>query len=375
MKIGINGRFLLKPFTGIGQYTRNLLYEMSRQNPSDSFVVIVPEKLSGDFGKNVRVIVLPEKKLGMAGARKTWWEQIQLPERLLLEEVDLAFFPYPSNPWTKDWYARSDAKGGKGVKTVVTVHDCIPWKDKRYRRGMLSKMYHAQSKKAVKMADLVLTVSGTSMKEIIEVCKVPKDKIEVVYNDVDPTYKEYPEKKYKEEVLSRFGLRKEEYILYVGGYDERKNVGSLVKAWSKWQKFPLVLAGGKSVGGKLYGSFDAVMSGEIVKTGFLSNEELNVLYRECLFFVNLSEAEGFNLPILEAANCGAPMILSDIPVHREVAEDAAVFVKGDLVKAFDRMTDKASRGNLKQKEAKLARKYDWKKYASIIRKKLQYLVA
>ncbi len=370
MKIGVNGRFLLKPYTGIGQYTKNLLREMAfSSGDRDEYVVLVPEKLpekmSVGFGKNVTFVVLPERKLGLAGAKKTWWEQIQVPEKFVKECVDVAFFPYPSNPWTKDWYKRD-------VKTVVTVHDCIPWQDKRYLRGVLSKMYHGQSRRAVGLADKVLTVSGSSMKDIVEVCGVDKAKIEVVYNDADAVYKEAPEKKYCETVLSRFGLKDEQFVLYVGGYDERKNVKGLIEEWKKWEKFPLVLAGGKVMGGKLYKSFEASAGGGVVKTGFLSEDELNVLYRKCLFFINLSGAEGFNLPILEAANCGASMILSDIPVHREVAEDSALFVKtsvkGSVEKAMDKMLDEKFRKDLKKKDEVLAKKYSWKKYGAMVRK-------
>jgi len=72
----------------------------------------------------------------------------EFPEFVKKGEFEMVIFPYPSNPWVADFYK-------KKVKTVVMVHDCIPWKNKKYRKGLLSKMYQAQSRRAVKKADLV----------------------------------------------------------------------------------------------------------------------------------------------------------------------------------------------------------------------------
>ena len=351
MKIGVNARLLTKPFTGIGQYTRNLLAELARKDMETQYILVVPEEipqtLAKEFPKNVEIKVLKEKRFPGAGMRKTWWEQIQVPEFFLKAKVDIAFFTYPCNPWTSDWYK-------KGTKTVVTVHDCIPWMNKNYRKGILSKLYHSQTRKAVAKADSILTVSGSSKEDIEKVCKVDAAKIEVVYNDASPIYKEEPHKTFVEEVLGRYSLKSGKYFLYVGGYDERKNVNHLLEEYLKFSEkhkgVPLVLAGGKLFKNKLYNSFDKLENlGNIVKTGFLSEEELACLYRNCLSFVNISQHEGFNLTILEAANSGAAMILSDIPVHREVAEDSAKFVKNDVAQAMETMTSGSERSDWQKK--------------------------
>lgn len=370
---------LVKPFTGIGQYTQNLFKELARIDSENEYILAVPEKIPHEierkFPKNVIVKILAEKKIGTAGMRKTWWEQIQIPEFFKLEHVDLAFFTYPSNPWTRDWYK-------KGVKTVVVVHDCIPWMNRHYRKGILSKLYHSQTKKAVGLADLVFTVSGSSKNDIEKYCKVDGSKIEVVYNDVSEEYKNPPGKEFSKEVLGRFSLKNSRFILYVGGYDERKNVNFLIEEYLKFSAehpgIPLVLAGGKLFSGGLYKSFDSLENlGNIVKTGFLKEEELACLYRNCLAFVNLSKQEGFNLPILEAANSGAAMILSDIPVHREVAEDSAIFVdigrSGEVVLAMEAMVDEKRRQDFQRKSFLLAKKYSFKKYAQIIKDMLNSL--
>jgi len=108
----------------------------------------------------------------------------------------------------------------------------------------------------------------------------------------------------------------------------------------------------------------------------LKEDELNVLYRGALAFVHLSEKEGFNIPILEASNCGAAMILSDIPVHREVAEKAAIFVKdrNEAVAAMKKMMDPEIQKDYSQMSKRLARKYDWEKYAKMAEQFFRALV-
>lgn len=351
MKIGVNGRFLTKPFTGIGQYTLHMVTELAKLMKKDEFVLIVPEKLSLKFPKNVKVKVVPERRRGMAGLRKTWWEQIQVPELFKKENVDWAWFPYPSNPWPRDFK----------IKTLVTVHDTIPWEDKRYQKGVLSRMYHQRSKKAVKNADLVITVSQASKKAIQRVCG---KRSKVIYNDVAPVYRKSVA---AGAVLKKYKLEKEKYFLYCGGFDVRKNVNALIKAYGQFAKknsdIQLVLAGGKILDGNLYGSFDEVESefGHIVKTGFLEEKHLAALYQNCLGFVHLSEKEGFNIPVVEAAACASPLILSDIPVHREVAGGGAQFVKNDVAPAMRKLL--RGRAGWSKKAKRVAEKFSWKKSA------------
>lgn len=352
MKIGINGRFLTKPFTGIGQYTLGILKNLSKEN---EYLVVVPEnlprKLMVSFGKNIKVKVLPERRLLTAGLRKTWWEQVQVAEEFVRQKVDKAFFPYPGQPWTGDFYLK--------VPSVVTVHDCIPWMDKRYRRGFLSRLYHLQSKRSLVFAEKIVTVSAQSKKDLMKVCDLAEKKIEVIYNGASEVFEKPSKVK-----IEKFGLNKNAYYLYVGGYDVRKNVALMLEEFAAAKaEYPLALAGGKVVKSNLYKSFDQARG--VVKTGFLSAEELNCLYRNARALINLSEAEGFNLPILEAAKCGLPLVISDISVHREIYGDSAIYVDlkkgGGLQKALKRLNEDEKLW--REKAKKVATKYSFEKAA------------
>jgi len=360
VKIGVNARLLAKPNTGIGQWTWNIFEELGKIS-KDEFVLVVPEKVDAKFSGNVKVVVLPERKRGTAGMRKTWWEQVQVPEFFQKEKVDVAIFSYPCNPWTGDFYK-------KGMKTVVAVHDTIPWTMREYRRGVLSKMYHGQTRRAVARADMIVTVSENSKKEIVEICKVPAEKVFVIYNDAAEVYK----KKSDDEALKEFGVEKRKYLIYCGGYDARKNVTDLLKQYAVFARrhkdIALVLAGGEFFKEMIESS-----CGRVIKTGFLEAEKLAGLYQNALGFVHLSKKEGFNIPLIEAANSGVPLVLSDTAVHREIAKDKAIFVDEDAVEAMEKLLDEKTWNDYAERAKVLAGHYSWKESAQKFQKMLSLL--
>ncbi len=342
MKIGINGRFLLKPYTGIGRYTRNLLFEMAKQNIDAEFIAVVPEEISdnGIFSdgserpENIKIIVLKENFPVGAGMKKTYWEQVQVPVFFEKEKVDLMHFPYPSNPWIK-----------RKTPTVVTVHDTIPWVMPEYRMSFLTALYQDRCKNAVKRSDRIITVSESSKKDISETCNVNPEDIYVIHNAVEDSFRGKLTPYEKRRNITKYGINADKpFILYTGGFDARKNIKMILDVFMEEiapeHDVDLVLAGGKSLESKLYDSFDDLTKlqnnnsfksnkGFIVATGFIEETDLPALYQSAFTFINLSKKEGFNLPLLEALTSRIPVIVSDLPVHREVAGKNAIFCKSD----------------------------------------------
>lgn len=342
MLIGVNGRFLLKPYTGIGQYTKYLFAEMATAS-ADSltgsssrlsgeevrFLMVsaaeVPEDVKILLGSNVEVAVLKPVIPGGGGLSKTYWEQVQLPRFLKMREVDMAHFPYPCNPWR-----------GFEKPVVVTVHDTIPWTIDAYRSSWLSRLYHDRCRAALKKAARVLCVSQAT-KEDVAAIGIDEEVIAVTPNAPSPLFLKKLDEAQRSKVISRYMKGGRPYFLYVGGYDERKNVRTIVEVFQReiGPEFAvnLVLVGGKSLKNSLYRSFDEAVKmkeesankGRVVVTGYVPEEDLPALYQGCLAFVTLSSKEGFNLPLVEAAVSGVPVVASDIPVHREVGGERALY--------------------------------------------------
>jgi len=353
MKIGINGRFLLSPFTGIGKYTKEVILSMAKHNSAlEIFVFIqgMPNKeLIEDFRafSGIKIIELPEKNLYNAGLNKAHWEAELFPSKCIELGVDLIFSPYPA------------ATRSKKIKTVMTVHDVIPWLLKDYKsKNLLTKLYRNQVLKCIKKANLILTVSDFSKEEIKRVIKIKEEKIVVIPNACSDIFSQHVEKNEMANVFKKFKLDvKIPYLFYVGGFDSRKNVKELIDMFVdyliQYSDLCLVIAGKNLFEQKLYESFFYAVSAakkfptRIFIIGEVSEEELAIFYKKSWAYINLSNYEGYNLPIAEAIKSGTLPILSDTKIHNEVAGKIGFYLENKL-----------STVKKAQQIAKLRRNYD-----------------
>src|SRR5262249_38847268 len=104
------------------------------------------------------------------------------------------------------------------------------------------------------------------------------------------------------------------------------------------------------------------ISDDVVLTRFVSNEELVALYNAATMVVHASRYEGFGLPVLEAMQCGAPVVTTTSPALAEVAGDAALLVDPDDAAGFAGalsrlLEDRALRGDLGRKGIERARAF------------------
>jgi glycosyltransferase involved in cell wall biosynthesis len=170
----------------------------------------------------------------------------------------------------------------------------------------------------VARARAVFTVSETTKIDIHETYGVPLDSIFVVPNGVDTDVFN------PGDVASR-----QEFLLVVGASYFHKNTHELIQRAALWKdRYTLTIV---SARGK-YGEFlrqTVARSGLTDRVTFIPYAEqadLVKLYRTCAAFIYPSKWEGFGIPPLEALACGAPVIASDIPVHREILGSAAKLV-------------------------------------------------
>jgi len=246
-----------------------------------------------------------------------------------------------------------------GARSVTTVHDLIPLRlpwatldDKRLTYHFL--------RKTLARSDLVLADSECTKKDIVEVFRVRPESVEVVCPALPPPELEAPEE-FQRTRLAGLALTPGGYMLCVGNIEPRKNIARLLEAVSRLEaEIPLVLVGPKAW---LWEESLRLMPElrrrrKALHVGYLSRQDLRILYRHARFLVFPSLYEGFGLPALEAMALGCPVIAANASSLPEVCGDAALYVDPqsveDLVeKMRGLLKDDGLR--LRLKEAGLAR--------------------
>lgn len=226
---------------------------------------------------------------------------------------------------------------GEINQTVVTVHDTVPWTHPETLTPNGVRWHKAQLKRAWQYASAVVTPTHAVADQIQEIHNFG-DRVRVVpgaaTNDVQlPT-----DEAQIAEIVSRFALP-ETFILAVGTLEPRKGIDRLIQALADpaLQDAVLVHAGPAGWGEVSVASLCAaagVDPNRVRSLGFVSNEELAVLYDRATVFCMPSLDEGFGLPLLEAFSAGTPAVHTNVPALLEVAGDATLAVSLDDSSTF-----------------------------------------
>ncbi|MCB1582662.1 MAG: glycosyltransferase family 1 protein [Marinicella sp.] len=215
----------------------------------------------------------------------------------------------------------------KGAKTVVTIHDLIPLKVP-FTTLDLKVYFYELFKWAAQSADLILSVSEHTKKDIMEIYGIPEEKIKVTYQ----SYKGGDIKVNEEDAavyLQSKKLEPEKYILFVGNIEPKKNIKQLIRAFAYIKKgYKLAIVGHKAwmSDSQLVGLQSYLKKKDYVMLNYVTEEELAMLYSNAFCMVFPSLYEGFGLPVLEAMQNNCPVICSDRSSLPEVGGDAALYV-------------------------------------------------
>jgi glycosyltransferase involved in cell wall biosynthesis len=262
----------------------------------------------------------------------------------------------------------------KGVRTVVAIHDLIPIR-LPYTTTDNKVEFTQRVRRIARQADLIVTVSEASKKDIIELLDIDPARIAVTYQsaDIAPLSKEESESVPR--VLSRFGLAQDGYALFVGALEPKKNLRRMIEAFLETDgDMPLAIVGGKawmleSELGWIEGALGEAARKRLRFLGYVEREDLRRLYAGAQFFLFPSLYEGFGLPPLEAMTMGAPVITSNVSSLPEVCGDAALYAdpanRDDIRKRIEEMRgDPALRARLAAAGREQAARFSLEAYVS-----------
>ena len=287
------------------------------------------------------------------------------------ESVDIVHYPY-FEPFflTLPIFSKN--------KKIVTVHDLTPLVfSSHFKSGLKGALKWQIQKLALKNAAAIITDSESSKKDIVKYVGIIPTKIKVVYLAAGEEFRKMENEKLKMEILRKYNLP-EKFILYVGDATWNKNLPRLIEAVSKTNT-PLVMVGkaliDKDIDTKNPWNKDLVKvqgmaekNKNIFRLGFVSSEDLSVLYNTATLFIMPSVYEGFGLPVLEAMSCGCPVVTSNKGSLMEVAEDAVRYIDpynvGSIAKGISEVFNSSSlQKELSRKGIIQSRKFTWSQTA------------
>lgn len=245
-----------------------------------------------------------------------------------------------------------------GKRVVATIHG-LDWQRAKWG-NFASRVLKFGEKQAAKKADAVIVLSRNVQNYFKE--QYNRETI-FIPNGIDkPCLRE------SKEITERFGLKGNDYILFLARLVPEKGAHYLIEAYKQLKTDKkLVIAGGDSHASeymeKIYQSVED--SDNIIMTGFVQGRMLEELYSNAYVFVQPSDIEGMAMTLLEAMSYGNCCLASDIPENTEVVEDKALsFRKGDVVDLKEKLKylleNETVVKNCKEKSsAFICQKYNW----------------
>lgn len=317
---------------GVATYTQNLAEEL--QNFESLGMVYFYSSLRKPYRgglKNVKKYCLPPTFFEMLFNR---WRNVGIEK--FIGPIDV----FHSSDWTQP---------PSKAKKVTTYHDMVPLKYPHWSHPKIVTVHKRRLKLVEKEIDMVIAVSESTKRDLLEITKIPESKITVIYegstisvsNRFQGDALEAERKRFRE----KYKLP-EKYVLAIGGIGERRNLDRIKEA-SK--------------------DYNLVISGQTVP--WLSINELELLYNCAEVLLYCSLYEGFGIPILDAFSCGLPVLTSDVSSMPELGGDAAFYVDpldtNDIRKKLKNlMEDKKLREELIKKGFEQAKKFSWEKCAN-----------
>lgn len=357
MRIAIDITQSQKTLTGLKTYADNVINELKLIDNKNKYFYYCAPKISK---KKIFIVSL------LNGLIEIVWRQLLLPLKLYINKIDLYYTPGFYSPFFST------------AKKIVVIHDLIFMKYP-HEYNLLSYHYLKYSTKiSIKRADIVIATSKYTYNDILkDFSNINKDKIKIIYAAAADHFRVIEDNSKIKNFKEKYNLSTP-FFLYAGGLTLHKNIRGLLKIFANFkashddftsERYKLVLAGSSDVPEDINNLIKKLnLNQDIIFPGYISIEDLILLYNTAEMFLFPSLYEGFGIPPLEAMKCGCPVISSDKTSLPEVVGDGGILIdpkdKGKYVDAMDKiLSDNNFREGLIEKGFIQAQKFSWKKNA------------
>ncbi len=317
-RIGFDAKRLFNNFTGLGNYSRTLLRNLSEYHPDEAYFLYTPKVQQTP--QTQFFLDSPTFNLRVPSKARLLWRSYGMKSDIVRDKLDLYHglsheipvgFPVT------------------GIPSVVTIHDLIfkhyPDQYKWFDR----QVYDRKFRYACENSDLIIAISECTKQDIVAYYQIPEEKVRVIYQSCHEGFMVDKNPNTKETVREQYGLP-EDFMLYVGSLIERKNLLGIVEALAQLPpdlQLPVVVVGQ----GNTYKQRVINRARELnmldkllfIKPTFA---DLPALYQQAQVFLYPSFFEGFGIPILEALFSETPVLTSNLSSLPEAAGPDATLV-------------------------------------------------
>ncbi|MGA3194914.1 MAG: glycosyltransferase family 1 protein [Terriglobales bacterium] len=334
IRIGIDGRVLMHyEMRGFARYTVEVLRAL-KENAGERIALysFSPGPIAPEFAAvlDIKAIVFPAR-------REILWEQIELPKQLRRERIEV--FHATANRGLP--YRRV-------CGYVLTCHDVIDrmseYCEGENWRGALRKRYSDFISR--RSASRYITVSNYSKQDISRFHGLAEKRVVVIYNAAHTRFYERLTAEPLARARGKYSLPAV-YFLFLGGFDKRKNVGTLLDAFSQLSPDvpPLVLAGEHKWGfGEIQAKIrDLRLQGRVLCPDQIDDADLPAIYQSALALVHPSRYEGFGLQLVEAMASGIPVLASETTSLPEVLEGSGLLFNPEDASSIARQMERIFR--------------------------------
>lgn len=359
MLLGLDGIPLCAPKTGVGHYTFELARELALLRPADELRLLSPHPFCYP-SDTAELAQWPENLHATRPAIRRWerfWFAVGLPR--YLRRTGITLFHGTNYDIPLGW---------DGTK-ILTVHDLSLFRYARTHERRLVWRARWRWPLMLRAADAIITPTEYVRRELLDYFRLPPAKVTAIPEAPRPQFQPL-DAALTADTRRRLGVA-DDFILFVGTVEPRKNLATLVQAYAEMVSHTdlrpqLVIAGQK---GWLTEKFFADLrlssvADRVHFTGYISENDLQALYASCRTFVYPSLYEGFGLPPLEAMACGAPVVASRIGSHSEILRDAACLVAPENVNELtaaliNLLTNAGAQQDLAERGRQRAAEFTW----------------
>ncbi|WP_320004488.1 glycosyltransferase family 4 protein [Shiella aurantiaca] len=304
MRIAFDAKRAFMNFTGLGNYSRFVIDSMRAHYPEHEYLLYTPKaKRNPDtlrFFEDTHLIIQEPQGIYKKPVLSSIWRSGLLAKIAKADGASILHGLSNELP----------ALRANGLKQVVTIHDLLFIRYPQFFGKIDAAIYRKKFRSACERADRIVAVSKQTQSDIVEFFGIAPEKVSVIYQGCHPQFAQMATAEMREAVRSKYGLP-QEFLLFVGTLEERKNALLILKALVQGKlDIPVVLVGKPTAYAKHLMEYIEKhnLQNRVQILSSVTFSHLPALYQMAKVFVYPSVFEGFGIPLVEALQSGVPAI-------------------------------------------------------------------